>query len=68
MDLLRHTYATMLFEKKVPAKTVSVLMGHTDTSVTLNIYSHVFPEIKTEAVEELPDYASEEVRKVFEED
>lgn len=35
---IRHTYATMLFEKGVPAKTVSVLLGHNDISVTLNIY------------------------------
>ncbi|MCB8815727.1 tyrosine-type recombinase/integrase [Desulfosporosinus shakirovi] len=62
---LRHTYATMLFEKGVPAKTVSVLLGHTDVSVTLNIYSHVFPEIKASAIAELPDYASAKVKDAF---
>lgn len=50
---LRHTYATRLFEKGVPAKTVSELLGHTNVSHTLNIYTHVLPDMKSEAVKKL---------------
>lgn len=64
---LRHTFATMLFERGIPAKTVSVLLGHKDINVTLNIYSHVFPEIKSEAIEVLPDYVSERIKSSFKE-
>jgi integrase len=50
---LRHTYATKLFEKDEQLKTVSVLLGHSDISITANIYTHVMPEKKTNAAEKL---------------
>lgn len=43
---LRHTYATKLFERDVPIKTVQMLLGHSDISVTANIYTHVMPQKK----------------------
>lgn len=52
---LRHTYATKLFEKGVPLKTVSELLGHSNISVTANIYTHVMPKDKISAVEKLND-------------
>lgn len=50
---LRHTYATRLFEANVNPKTVQVLMGHYDISMTMDIYTHVMENQKIEAVEEL---------------
>lgn len=50
---LRHTYATRLFENNVPAKTIQVLMGHYDISITMDIYTHVMEDKKLEAVEKL---------------
>lgn len=50
---LRHTYATRLFEANVPPKTVQVLMGHYDISITLDIYTHVMEDTKLEAVDKL---------------
>lgn len=50
---LRHTYATTLFEKGVPLKTVSELLGHSDISITANIYTHVMPKVKEDAAEQL---------------
>jgi len=52
---LRHTYSTKLFEKGVPLKTVQMLLGHSDISVTANIYTHVMPEKKTDAAEKIND-------------
>lgn len=52
---LRHTYATRLFEANVPPKTVQVLMGHYDISITLDIYTHVMEDTKLEAVDKLND-------------
>ena len=50
---LRHTYATRLFEANVPPKTVQVLMGHYDISITLDVYTHVMEDTKVESVEKL---------------
>ncbi len=50
---LRHTYATRLFEAGIPPKTVQALMGHSDISLTLDIYTHVMKETKLEAVEKI---------------
>lgn len=52
---LRHTYATRLFEKGVPLKTVQILLGHSNISITANIYTHVMPEEKLKAVDKIDD-------------
>ncbi len=52
---LRHTYATRLFEKEVPIKTVQILLGHSDISTTANIYTHVMPEEKNKAIDKIND-------------
>lgn len=38
---LRHTFATRCFEKGMDPKVVQKLMGHSNISITLNIYTHV---------------------------
>ncbi|WP_123054503.1 site-specific integrase [Clostridium sp. JN-1] len=52
---MRHTYATRLFERDVPLKTVQELLGHADISTTANIYTHVLPRQKVKAVDKLND-------------
>ncbi|RXI58087.1 tyrosine-type recombinase/integrase [Clostridium tetani] len=52
---LRHTYATKLFEREVPIKTVQELLGHSDISTTSNIYTHVMPEQKIKAIDKIND-------------
>lgn len=37
----RHTYATFLFECGIAEKDAQVILGHSDISVTHNIYTHV---------------------------
>lgn len=51
---LRHTYATLLLLKGVDLKTVQTLMGHADIATT-QIYLHVLPEMKINAVNKLND-------------
>lgn len=50
---IRHTYATRLFENGIAPKTVSSLLGHKNVSHTLDVYTHVLPDVKNEAVETL---------------
>jgi integrase len=40
---LRHTCATILLARGVPAKMVSEMLGHASVAITLDIYSHVTP-------------------------
>ena len=43
---LRHTAATPLFERGVPAKAVSEMLGHSKITVTMDTYSHVVPSMR----------------------
>jgi len=46
---LRHTAASLLLNHNVPVIVVSQILGHTRPSVTLDIYSHVFAIMQSEA-------------------
>lgn len=46
---LRHTYATFQFRSKVPLKTVSKLLGHSNIKVTADTYTHVMKKDLEEA-------------------
>ena len=47
---LRHTYCTDLARKKVDIRTAQYLMGHSDISLTANIYTHVDESMVLDAV------------------
>ena len=42
---LRHTCATLLLRQGVNPKYVQELLGHANVSLTLNVYSHVLPDM-----------------------
>src|SRR5215211_4491511 len=48
---LRHTCATLLLRQGVNPKFVQELLGHADVSLTLNVYSHVLPDMGDAAAE-----------------
>ena len=43
---LRHTCASLLINAGVDPKAVSKRLGHSDTSITMEIYTHAFEESK----------------------
>jgi integrase len=47
---LRHTCATLLLTKGVHPKVVQELLGHSSIAITLDTYSHVLPNMQSEAV------------------
>ena len=47
---LRHTYATTLITSGTDIKTTAALLGHGDTSTTLEIYSHATNDSKKKAM------------------
>ena len=50
---IRHTFATRALEMGVDIKTLSEIMGHSNVSVTLNIYVHSMLEHKKIAIEKM---------------
>jgi len=46
---LRHTCATLLLRQGVNLEFVQEVLGHSDVSLTLNVYSHVLPDMGDQA-------------------
>jgi integrase len=46
---LRHTAATLLLRANVNPKVVSEMLGHASIALTLDIYSHVLPDMQQDA-------------------
>lgn len=47
---LRHTAATLLLQHGVHAKIVSEILGHSTIGLTLDVYSHVLPDMQQQAI------------------
>lgn len=47
---LRHYHATWLFLQGVPIKVVSERLGHSSVRITLDIYSHVLPDMQKDII------------------
>ena len=54
---LRHTYCSLLLSQNVPIQTVSKYMGHSDSTVTLKVYSHFIPDTQDKALNALAKLA-----------
>lgn len=52
---LRHSAATLLFSQGVHPKIVQELLGHSDISMTMDLYSHMLPTMQQEAMNKLND-------------
>lgn len=50
---LRHSAATLLLSKGVHPKVVQEILGHSEISMTMDIYSHVLPTMQREAMDKL---------------
>lgn len=50
---LRHSCATLLLAAGVHPKVVSERLGHSDVTLTLNVYSHVLPGMQQDATAQL---------------
>ncbi len=50
---LRHTYCSILLAQNVPIQTVSKYMGHSDSTITLQVYSHFIPDTQNRALSAL---------------
>ena len=52
---LRHSAATILLSKGVQPKVVQELLGHSNISMTMDVYGHVMPSMQQDAIQKLDD-------------
>lgn len=52
---LRHTAASYMIKNNIPISTVSGVLGHANTSTTLNIYTHIIEDTKRDAINVMAD-------------
>ncbi|NKC66711.1 site-specific integrase [Vagococcus fluvialis] len=54
----RHTHASLLFESGANFKEVQERLGHTDISMTMNIYTHVTQKAQEETAKKFANYVN----------
>lgn len=57
--MLRHTYATMLFDANVDVKSAQRFLGHADVEMTLSVYTHLTKYKEDNAIEALNTHLDE---------
>lgn len=59
---LRHSVATILASMGINMKVIQEMLGHSDISITLGLYSHLMPSMQQEVIEKWEDvFGDEEV-------
>lgn len=53
---LRHTHASLLFSAGVEPKNISDRLGHSTVQITLDLYTHITEEQRSDTVEKLIEY------------
>ena len=60
---LRHGFATILYEAGVPDKDAQELLGHSDITLTRNVYTHIRSAQKAKIAEQLNSFVVNDVVK-----
>lgn len=50
---LRHTFATRCIENGMPPQVLKTILGHSKLSMTMDLYSHVLPNVKAEEIQRI---------------
>ena len=52
---IRHAFVTLALKQKIHPKIVSEALGHSKIVITLNLYSHVIPDMQDELADAVAD-------------
>jgi integrase len=55
---LRHAFATLALKQNIHPKIVSEALGHSKIGITMNLYSHVIPDMQDELADAVADVLS----------
>ncbi len=61
---LRHTFATRCIERWMNPKTLQAIMGHSDISITMNLYCHVTDDTLVSEMEKFESWEKDSLAKV----
>ena len=50
---LRHTFATRAIEARMQPQVLKTILGHSSLAMTMDLYSHVLPDTKTEEMQKI---------------
>ena len=51
--IFRHTFATRAIEAGMPPQVLKTILGHSSLAMTMDLYSHVMPDVKTEEMNKI---------------
>lgn len=51
--VFRHTFATRAIEAGMPPQVLKTILGHSSLAMTMDLYSHVMPDVKTEEMNKI---------------
>lgn len=51
--MLRHTYASLLYEAGVDLKSAQRILGHSDIETTMEIYTHLTKKKEAQAIDSI---------------
>lgn len=49
----RHTFATRCIENGISPQVLKTILGHSKLSMTMDLYSHVLPNVKAEEIQKI---------------
>jgi integrase len=60
---LRHGAASLMLAQGVPARRIMEVLGHSQIGVTMNLYSHVMPELNRDAADRMDEILAGKSKK-----
>ena len=51
--VFRHTFATRAIEAGMPPQVLKTILGHSSLAMTMDLYSHVLPDVKAEEMKKI---------------